>query len=673
MQAGRALTLARLALAGVAALGLVWLTASENGTAVTHSVTRDQLELVPRPAVADPGVTLVAVPRWDGNAPAPRAEPGGERRVLARAVDRLTALGARTIVVAPVLEHPDEDPAADAALEDALRRSGRCVLGEETPYSWWLDVERVAGPLARFRAAARGAGIVTPAIDYDGVPRRVMLEAPLAGARHPHAALVLAELAGDDGSGAALPRDRYDMVLFDDAAVGPIPRVDLSALLADPGETFRPRIAGRVVVLGQVEPTAIVYYPPTARIGARSTGWISSEEFTARTIACLRRGAVLVDLGPRLALWPLGALFALALLTGRFGVAGTLALLAFAFAFAWGAAVLLVRRGELFDALAVSRGLLLIAVVRLADIWLSRHARVQRLSALLADRTRRALDSTRVPEDSVAKLDAALLAELLPARYVDPVPIGEGGMGVICRVRDTERGCTVALKLLAPSAHLGPRALERFFAEMKLGQSLQHPGLVRMLDAGEGAVPFFTMELLDGRSLARRLAEDGPLAPLSALLLVREIAEVLVFLHGRGVVHRDLKPANVMVLADGTIKLLDLGVARHDAGSGLTATGDVVGTMAYMPPEQLTGAVATPACDVYSAGVLLAECIIGAVPARDGVIHVVPRDQLASRGGSAALADLVARLLDPRPSARPADGAALLAALDLVAPTLDGG
>ncbi len=660
----RAGLLPRAVLLACTLSALCWNGLSERASSLTHALSRDVLQGFPRPHRPPPPFTLVAA---DRPIYAP-VEPfhGDDHLLLARAVERATALGARAIVVTPVLDRAGE-PASDAALEDALRRSARAYLCEDLVAGFWGHPERNAAPLARFAHAARGVGHALPEVDIDAVPRRWSYGASFDGRRHP----ALAELLGPVPEPA---RDRYGAVLLDLAAVGPIPRVPLERLLAGASAAadLKPLFEGRVVVLGQVDPTAVQWHTMEEPPWYGEPDSLTADEITARALAAFSQGASVRDLGPSLGAWPVVALLAVTCACWCLDGAAPFVLLLALLAGTWALAGALAWRGMLLDAWAVSRGLVGIACARALDRWLARRARLARLSALFAESARRTNDPGQATAVGGGRggLDVALLAELLPERFTNPVLIGQGGMGMVCRVYDRQRRGEVALKLLRPSAHLTPATRARFHAEVKLLAGLKHPGVVQLFDVELGSIPFFTMELLSGESLDNRLAR-GPLAPLAAVLAVREIAEVLAFLHAKGIVHRDLKPSNVMVLEDGSLKVLDLGVARHGDSAGLTVTGEVIGTMAYMPPEQLGGAPATPPCDVYSAGVVLCEALTGRVPERDGATHDVPRDALAAHGASPELIALIARLLEPRPSRRPPDGAALLEALDAVAPTVE--
>lgn len=227
----------------------------------------------------------------------------------------------------------------------------------------------------------------------------------------------------------------------------------------------------------------------------------------------------------------------------------------------------------------------------------------------------------------------------------------------------------VALKLLSPTADL-----ERFRREARAVAALSHENVLQVYDYGEdeAAGPFMALEWLRGGTLEDRLAQ-GRLPPDEAQQVAEGVAAGLAHLHGRGLVHRDLKPANVLFDDEGRPKLGDFGLARHAAGAGtLTEAGTVLGTAAYISPEQAGGEPAGPASDVYSFGVILFRMLTGALPfvADDaiGLIHMhrnvpPPAVETLQPDVPPALAALTAAALQKDPAKRPADGNALLAAL----------
>lgn len=197
---------------------------------------------------------------------------------------------------------------------------------------------------------------------------------------------------------------------------------------------------------------------------------------------------------------------------------------------------------------------------------------------------------------------------LLAGRYRLGAVLGRGGMGTVHRAEDERLGRPVAVKLLPPAAeHHG----ERLRREAKVLARLDHPSLVRVLDVDEeGDRPFIVMELVDGTTLAERLRE-GPLDERRVREIGAEIADGIAHAHAEGVVHRDLKPANIVLGEVGPARIIDFGIARIADATGLTDTGTILGTAAYLAPEQFAGGGVGPPADVYTLGLVLIEALTG--------------------------------------------------------------
>ncbi len=245
---------------------------------------------------------------------------------------------------------------------------------------------------------------------------------------------------------------------------------------------------------------------------------------------------------------------------------------------------------------------------------------------------------------------------------------GQGPMSEVWRAHDRTLDRTVALKILSPTADLA-----RFRREAQAVAALAHENVMRVYDYGEDeAGPFMALEWLPGGTLEHRLAR-GPLPADEAHRVATGIAAGLAHLHARGVVHRDLKPANVLFDEEGRPKLGDFGLARSTAGAGtLTEAGTVLGTAAYISPEQAAGEPAGATSDVYSFGVILFRMLTGALPftAANALALVdmhrhapPPAVEALQPDAPPELAALTAAALRKDPTERPADGAALLDAL----------
>ena len=194
--------------------------------------------------------------------------------------------------------------------------------------------------------------------------------------------------------------------------------------------------------------------------------------------------------------------------------------------------------------------------------------------------------------------------------------IGQGGMGIVYRARQRSLNRVVAVKTLAAGALASHADRARFRAEAESAARLDHPQVLPVYEVGEfEGQPYFSMKLVEGQSLAGRLA-DGPLPPREAALLLAPVSRAIQFAHEQGVLHRDLKPSNILIDHEGRPYVADFGLAKRlDAGAGLTHSGAILGTPAYMAPEQAaSGAPLSPATDVYGLGSVLYHAICGRPP-----------------------------------------------------------
>ena len=258
--------------------------------------------------------------------------------------------------------------------------------------------------------------------------------------------------------------------------------------------------------------------------------------------------------------------------------------------------------------------------------------------------------------------------EVIAGRYRLLEPLGRGAMSSVWLAEDPELDRPVALKTLAPTAD--PARFER---EARAVAALSHPNICALYDYGESdGKPFMVLEYLPGGSLEDRLAPGTPLPDAETQRIATQVAAGLAHAHERGLVHRDLKPANVLFDAESRAKIADFGIARMGDTGTLTEAGTVLGTAAYISPEQADGLPASPASDVYSFGVLLFRMLTGSLPfVADDAMELVrmnrdePPPRVASVRAEAPrhLAWTADAALSKDPARRPADGAALLAAL----------
>ncbi len=211
------------------------------------------------------------------------------------------------------------------------------------------------------------------------------------------------------------------------------------------------------------------------------------------------------------------------------------------------------------------------------------------------------------------------MERLLAGRYRLGGDLGAGGTARVVRAVDERLGRSVAVKLLDSriAASADPSGRERFLKECRTLAGFSHPGAVLVFDAGEDDGDLFlVMELVEGNTLAHRLAHAGPLSIAESVRIASEILGVLAAAHSAGIVHRDVKPANILLGEGGVVKLADFGIAKRfdDIEESVTSTGFIVGTPRYLAPEQAMGESVTPATDVYAMGVLLFEMLVGHPP-----------------------------------------------------------
>ncbi len=241
--------------------------------------------------------------------------------------------------------------------------------------------------------------------------------------------------------------------------------------------------------------------------------------------------------------------------------------------------------------------------------------------------------------------------------------IGKGAQASVFQARHRFLDREAAVKVLEPQPD--PVFKERFLREARATASLEHPGIVRVLDCGiEGNTPYMAMELLLGRTLKELNVSraDGRYSLGEVMSVMIEVTSALALAHARGIVHRDLKPSNIFILNGGTLKLLDFGVAKV-TDSELTRTGDFVGNISYAPFEQWRNAAdVTPASDIYSVGAIAFEMIVGRLPPRSdprqkgiaGASSELPAgSSLLRRGVPEPITNLLVSCLDENPDLRP--------------------
>jgi tRNA A-37 threonylcarbamoyl transferase component Bud32 len=206
---------------------------------------------------------------------------------------------------------------------------------------------------------------------------------------------------------------------------------------------------------------------------------------------------------------------------------------------------------------------------------------------------------------------------VLADRYELGPVLGEGGMARVYRGVDRQLRRPVAIKVLAAPFDRDRSFLERFRREARAAAGLSHPNIVAVFDSGsDDGTHFIVTELVEGETLADRLRRDGPMPPEETVAVAVDIARALAAAHDRRLIHRDIKPGNVMLLPDGRVKVVDFGIARAAGSDTLTGTGVVLGSTAYLSPEQAGGQPVDERADLYALGCVLYEMLTGHVPFR---------------------------------------------------------
>ncbi|WP_208869554.1 serine/threonine-protein kinase [Micromonospora cremea] len=209
---------------------------------------------------------------------------------------------------------------------------------------------------------------------------------------------------------------------------------------------------------------------------------------------------------------------------------------------------------------------------------------------------------------------------VLSGRYRLDERVATGGMGDVWRASDLVLGRQVAVKVLLPALVSDPDFIARFRAEARIMAALRHPGIVQVYDSGEDDLPdgsradYLVMEFVDGEPLSKRIEAAGRLDVAETMSIVAQAAQALNAAHRGGIVHRDVKPSNLLVQEDGSVVLVDFGVARSTNVTSITSTNAVPGTALYMAPEQAAGRPVSGATDIYALGAVAYCCLTGGPP-----------------------------------------------------------
>ena len=273
-----------------------------------------------------------------------------------------------------------------------------------------------------------------------------------------------------------------------------------------------------------------------------------------------------------------------------------------------------------------------------------------------------------------------MVSTVLDGRYLVQTRIASGGTSTVYRGVDLRLDRPVAVKVMDSRYAGDDQFLTRFQLEARTVARLKDPGLVAVYDQGQdGRHPFLVMELIEGGTLRELLAERGPMPPHAVVAVLHPVLGGLAAAHRAGLVHRDVKPENVLISDDGDVKIADFGLVRAVAAAGITSTSVILGTAAYLSPEQVRDGNAGPRSDVYSAGILTYELLTGRTPfTGDSALSIayqrldtdVPPPSAAIDGVPRQFDEMVARATARDPADRYADAIEMAADVDAIADEL---
>ncbi|MBN2381620.1 protein kinase [bacterium] len=273
------------------------------------------------------------------------------------------------------------------------------------------------------------------------------------------------------------------------------------------------------------------------------------------------------------------------------------------------------------------------------------------------------LDITNLPADMI-----------ISKRYIICKMIGRGGMGTVYLANDKELNVDVAMKFLKTDLSQDPIVIKRFKREIVLARKIIHQNVVRIHDLGEHrGARFISMEYIDGKSLKNKIKSMGPIPIPETLALLRPICSALQAIHELGIIHRDLKPQNILITHDDVVKVLDFGIAHTSDSTDITSAGGLIGTPAYMSPEQVSGDQVDGRSDLYSLGIIMYEMLSGKLPFYSELPAALVMKHLTDQavplvdvlpGFPVTFSAIVARLMEKDPAKRFSSVSELLEALD---------
>ncbi len=567
-----------------------------------------------------------------------------DRALYAKLIDRLFAAGVKAVGIDLLLIEPSRNPASDAKLAESLKKHPKVVLAaklegikrtfldkENPDEDVAAEGERLVLPNPSFRKHA-GRGVVNLELGSGAVVRGFYPYYNFWDDLYPSFAVAVYEKAFD--CKPALPeKPNPGIDFYGKSATFPV----VPAYLILGGMIDMKKFKDKIVLIGVTFVDAHdLFSTPLTRAGEACSG----VEIQANILASL-----ITSTYPGVVPWYMEMIIVglVVLLSGYF---------------------VMFRSGQM---LAASFSLIALLLVVL-DIWLAKsYGTILYLSYPVL-----AMPVTFILVSFPTRRPLVLHTKVGPYRLLEE--IGRGGMAVVYRAIHPRTGEEVALKQMLPEYTSDTESVTRFLREIELIRAMNHPNIIRVVDAGEvDGHPYYAMEYIKGSSLDKVLEEHGPIEELEVRRIGGAVARAIARAHEVGVIHRDIKPDNIMLTATGMPKLTDFGVARKLNAPQLTRTGACVGTPYYIAPELCRGGMPSPASDIYSFGstlyMLLAyrppflsddmEALFGMLlsqPAPDIKIYRPGLDQ--------NLADLIMECLNKRPEDRPESMMAVAKRLD---------
>ena len=552
-----------------------------------------------------------------------------DRRLFAGAIDYLAGAGARAVGIDLLFIESSADPESDRLLAGAMKKAGNVVIASKLEYlnrsfagdNISLSGNRLVLPLPLFRTAA-ATGIVNLEYSSGSIVRQFKPFYLHQGERFPSFAVEIYNKAFGKPPDLANPAIAF---ISYSGEPGTFPSVPVYQVLN--GTAGRDLFKNKIVLIGATFSDSHDFFATPLSSSVHPSPGI---EVQANILATMFKKS-------QIELMPL--LPQLIIIMALIVIGGYLAMFRSAYFF--------------WAAYAISTTM----VISLCVWLICRHEIFMDISYPL----------TAIPLTFFMvslRMRKTLVLETKIGPYILHEELGRGGMAVVYRATHPQTREEVALKQLLPQFTADEQSLHRFLMETELLRQLDHPNIIRIIDAGDiNRCPYYAMELIKGQSLSDVMREKGRLSNTEVRLIGGAVARALARAHAAGVIHRDIKPSNVMLTSTGIPKLTDFGIARRLDSPHLTRTGVIIGTPAYMSPELCHGQNSGAASDIYSFGATLYAMLCGRPPfcgdnihaTMNMIVNLPPTDvRTLCNTAEDELGGLIMRCLQKDPEKRPA-------------------